>query len=355
MTDNPRGDGSEAPMSGNHMGATYKRLSERDHEAQTSELAARPGAMLLDYLRVRFPDNRETWDALKGWLGAMTPRGAGWRGWYSDSAMVLDGGLVAWCRVRAKADTWGVLVDLPGKACASMGERLIPFLQWALSHGGRVTRCDFAIDDRDGRVTLQRILDADAHDTLVTRWRGDLGIFQNRKRGNLTGWTVYIGTRKSESMLRIYDKAGEQHHKGRDVPGPWVRVELECHQDFADAIARDYFDRGSAAVIEQLNRRIRFTAPTGRDSNPWRAPVAGWWESFVGSVKPGQSLTCGVDPECTIDRLEAFVERQAGPALVTLVKAEGGELARVLGILERSRDRLRPKHRAALAMKGVLA
>jgi len=353
MKDTPRGGDSEEPMSGNHMGSTYKHLSERDHEAQTSELAARPGSMLLDYLRVRFPDNRETWDALKSWLGVMTPRGSGWRGWYSDSAVVLDGGLVAWCRTRERQEVWGILVDLPGRACAAMGERLVPFLAWALAHNGRVTRIDWAIDDRDERVTLARILDADAKDTLVTRWRGDLGIFQNRKRGILTGWTVYLGTRKSEAMLRIYDKAGEQRRKGHESAGPWVRVELECHQDFADSIARDYFDRGSVAVIEQLNRRVRFTAPTGKDSNPWRAPVAQWWESFVGSVKPGQSLACGELPECTVDRLEAMAERQCGPALVTLVKAEGGELGRIVGILERSRDRLRPKHRAALAISGI--
>ena len=171
----------------------------------------------------------------------------------------------------------------------------------------------------------------------MTRWRGDLGDLQNRKRGVLTGWTVYIGTRKSDSMLRIYDKAGEQRRKGHESAGPWVRVELECHQDFADAIARDYFDRGSAAVLEQLNRRIRFTAPTGRDSNPWRAPVAAWWESLLGSVKPGQSLACGEKPECTVDRLEAMAERQCGPALVHWSRQREGELGRVIGILERSK------------------
>lgn len=351
MTATPGGDGSEAPMSGNYMGATY--TTEQDHEAQTSHLAARPGCLLLDYLRVRFADTRETWAALKGWLGPMTSRGTGWRGWYSDSAIVLDGGLVAWCRLRDRAETWGVLVDLPGRACAAMGEQLVPFLAWALSHGGRVTRCDFAIDDRDGRLTLDRILGAEASGALVTRWRSDMAVFQNRRRGLVTGWTVYLGTRKSDSLVRIYDKAGEQAHKGHEVPGAWVRFELECHQDFADAIARDYFSRGSVAVIEQINRRVRFTVPSATDSNKWRAPAAAWWGSFIGSVKAGPSLTCGEVPECTLERLEAMVERQAGPALATLLKADAGEIGRVVGIISRSKDRMRPRHHAALALAGV--
>jgi len=347
MNTDTRQSASDEPTSGNYVGSTY--TTESEHEAQTSELAALPGTILLDYLRVRFHDNRETWLALNQWLGAQVNRGTGWRGWYSDSAMVLDGGLMAWCRTKERQTTYGILVDLPGKACAALGERLVPFFEWALTHGGKVTRCDWAIDDRAGRVTLARILDAEASGHLVTRWRGDLTVLQNRRRGAITGWTCYLGTRRSESLLRIYDKSGEQRRKKREVQGEWTRIELECHQDLADAMAREYFARGSVAIIEQLNRRIRFTSPSGTDSNPWRAPVAPWWESVIGSVNPGHSLTCGELPECTVDRLEAMAERQCGPALVTLVKAEGGELKRIIGILERSRERLKPKHQAALA------
>jgi len=337
----------QAPMTGNYMGATY--TTEREHEAQTSALAARPGAMMLDYLRARLPDDEATWRSLSAWLGPMTSRGCGWRGWYSDSAIVLDGGVIAWCESAQRQKTWGVLVDLPGRACAALGDRLIPFLRWVLDAGGHVTRCDFAIDDRQGYLTLERILDADCNGGIVSRWRG-LTVLQNRQRGKVIGWTVYIGSRSSEAMIRIYDKAGEQRRRGKDVPGHWVRLELECHQDFADALSRDYFARGSIAVVEQINRRLRFIVPSESDSNRWRAPAADWWEAFLGTVAPGESLLCGEMPECTVERLARYVERQAGPAMATVVTADGGDLGRVLDMLSRSVYRLKPKHKAALAL-----
>jgi len=232
-----------------------------------------------------------------------------------------------------------------------MGERLVPFLRWALDRG-RVTRCDFALDDREGRVTLARILDAEDAGTMVSRWRG-LTVIQNREKGQVKGWTVYVGSRHSEAMIRFYDKAGEQARKRKGDYGLWVRLELEAHQDFADAVARAYFERGSIAVIEQINRRVRFIVPSSTDSNKWRAPCASWWASFMGSVRPGPSLLAGELPECTIASMAAWVERQAGPALATIVKADRGDLSRVIGIVKRSLYRLKSKHKAALEAEGV--
>jgi len=321
-------------------------MDERDFEAQTSALAARPGALLLDYLRVRLPDDRDTWRALQGWLGPMTSRGCGWRGWYSDSAMVLDGGLVAWCQDAARREVWGVLVDLPGKACAGLGDRLVPFLRWCLDHSGHVTRCDFAVDDREGVVTYERVDRAVQDDSIVSRWQ-EITEYKRRRRGGGTrGWTFYFGSRRGDAMIRIYDKAAEQKQ-----PGHWVRVELEARGDFADRLCREYFRQGSGAVIGQITRRLRFIEVDRTDTNKRRAPAAAWWVQFIGSVQPGASLTVGEAPECTLARLAVFVEKQCGPALATLVKGAGGDLGQLVGILDRSVYRMRPKHYAALALR----
>ena len=323
-------------------------MDERDFEAQTSGLAARPGALLLDYLRVRLPDDRDTWQALQGWLGPMTSRGCGWRGWYSDSAHVLDGGLVAWCQDAKRREVWGLLVDLPGRACGAMGAKLVPFLQWALERG-KATRIDYAADDHEGRLTFERVAGALRSGALVSSW-SERNIIENC--GKAGGWTVYVGSRSSECLVRIYDKHAEQARKGRDVAGPWVRLELECHADFADRLAREYFRVGSSAVIGQLNRRVRFIEVKCTDTNKRRAPAASWWVQFIGSVQPGAALTVGEAPECTVSRLAAFVEKQCGPALVTIVKGAHGDLGQLVGILDRSAYRLKPKHFAALALQG---
>ncbi len=298
---------------------------------------------MLDYLRVRLPDRRAVWEQLGSWLGAMTARGFGWKGWYDQSWMVLDGGLVAACSDRERGDVEGILVDLPGRACGAMGERLVPFLSWALSVGGKVTRADFALDDRRGLLSRERILNAEAAGRLVTRWQG-LNYIEDRKRGEVTGWTIYIGSRQSEAFCRVYDKAAEQN-----VRGHWVRLELECKGKLADALAREALECGASAVVGQVTRRIRFVKD-GTDSNKRRREVEDWWLEFVGDVMPGASLVCGEKPEATIESMQFWVERQAAPTLAAIMSAKGGDVDWMLAMVRRGRSRLRPKHRAAMAV-----
>ena len=322
-----------------------------DHEGQSSALTARSGSVLVDYLRFRLEDSPEVWRGLSDWLGEMTTRAHGWRAWYDKSAHVLDGGIIASCSDPERAEVEGVLVDLPGKACACLGDKLVGFMRWCLAHG-KATRVDYAIDDHRDRITLDRIREAEASGGLVTRWQG-MNVIENRRRGELTGWTVYLGSRSSQGFMRFYDKAGEQRHKGNAAAGSWVRCELETKSKLADALAREVLRIGSRAVIEQINRRLRFTEPTGDDSNKRRWAPAQWWASFIGSIRPGPSLLCGEKVEVTISRMAAWVEKQAGPALATLLMADGGDLARLVGILRRSGRRMQSRHYAALAAAGV--
>ena len=321
-----------------------------EHESQTSELAAFEGSILLDYFRVRFEDTRDVWQGLDTWLDKRSARACGWRGWYDRSASVLDGGIIAWCTDDVAKERQGVLLDLPGKACASLGDRLVPFFKWAMDNG-TATRIDWAADDRQGLITLDRITEAKRTGGIVTRWR-DFRVIQDWGEREVEGWTVYLGARRYEAMLRIYDKAAEQRRKGRKVEGPWVRLELETKGKFADRLAREYLSKGSGAILGQITRRVRFCEP-GTDSNKRRWKACAWWLSFVGSVRPGPSLLCGEKPECTIQRLAAWVEKQAGPALAALLTADLGDLTRFIEIAERGRFRLRSKHYAALAAVGV--
>jgi len=145
-------------------------------------------------------------------------------------------------------------------------------------------------------------------------------------------------------MVRFYDKAAEQGLAGVS----WVRTEMECKGRFGDALAREYFAKGSEAVIGQLNRRVRFIEPLGQDTNRWRWPVVAWWASFIGSIEPGQSLLVGEVPACTVSRLSAFVERQAGPSMATVCEARGGDVDWLYALLDRCERRINPKQKALL-------
>ena len=312
------------------------------HEAASSSLEAPAGTIIVDYLRATLPDNRETWQALDGWFGPSQMRPVGWRSYYSSSAIVLDGGLLAWCDDPSVAEVRGVLVDLPGRACAAMGDALLPFLEWCVERG-HVARIDFAMDDRSGLFSPQTIVDAWDSGAVVSRWRAYKELRTAAKGGELLGHTVYMGSRSSDAVVRVYDKALEQKRPGMR----WVRLELEAKGKLSHALAAKVLEHGGAAVVGQLNRRVRFVEP-GTDSNKRRWQPAAWWESFLGDLTAGPGLIIGQEPTCTIEQVGEYLEQQAGPSLWAYLEAHGGDVSCLTDIARRSGRRAKPRHIAAV-------
>jgi phage replication initiation protein len=304
---------------------------------------------LVDYVRVTLPDMPETWAGLDGWLGERVEREVGWRGWYSRSAHVLDGGIVGWCEDSVQAERQGVLVDLPGKACAALGEGLVTFLGWCVEHGS-VRRLDLALDDRAGLVTLDRIKAAEAAGAVVTRARSRPKFVGDVLQRPGEGWTLYYGSRNSEGLVRIYDKAAERAERGGGPRGGghWVRVELEAKGDYAANLAGAVLEGGGEVVAAQVLRRLRFCEPVAGDSNPRRWPIADWWNAFLGGVEAGESLACGEAQATTVEAMREYLRRQAMPTLAALLEAYGGEVDWLYADLRQARHRVKPKHRAAI-------
>jgi phage replication initiation protein len=118
------------------------------------------------------------------------------------------------------------LLSFPGEACHQIPDwlKLVGFLRDEL--GGRITRLDGAVDDFEGRHTVN---------DSVTMYQAGLFNAGGRKPkikqyGNWlepdgSGRTFQIGSRKNGKMIRIYEKGMEQ-----GVPWhPWVRWEVEWH------------------------------------------------------------------------------------------------------------------------------
>jgi DNA relaxase NicK len=147
----------------------------------------------------------------------------------------------------------GVHLSLTGRALRSLAEggiTALSMLEWAIREGGRVTRIDLAVDVFDEDIDIVALAGSPRDKSAPGSARKWSFI-----KGHDGGCTAYIGSRKSEKFMRIYDKAAEQGLKDRK----WVRFELEIKGDAAKEVAAKFAvlpEGEHAAYIKGIMRAL---------------------------------------------------------------------------------------------------
>lgn len=115
---------------------------------------------------------------------------------------------------------------------------------------------------------------------------------QRAKLCGLEGDTIYLGSRRSNTYLRIYDKLVESTVNNIPIDENithWVRFEMEFKDCNAMSVAEHMvsFSESDFNVwySEVVNSYIRFIDVTENNiSNYSRCPSKDWWREFVGTV-----------------------------------------------------------------------
>ena len=257
---------------------------------------------------------------------------------YSHSAIVCGDGRVYWSPDRPEM---GVHVSLPSQALAIVcGERdRLTLARDLRSMGMEFTRDDFCVDDTAGLLDLDVIMAAVRSGAYVSRFKKWL-IVDNSEGGR----TIGFGKRGSDSYIRIYDKAKEQHENGHRI-----RVELELRRkraQFAMLVLLDLDDPSqmTATVFGLIRSTLDFRIPSASDETKSRWEVAQWWAEFfefcgfVHLFIPKEIRTV----EDTIN----WLRKQVSPSMLVAMSKLGSE-----GFLKLASDavpRLRPKHIAMM-------
>lgn len=119
---------------------------------------------------------------------------------------------------------WRVMVEMTGKQLSAYrkdGHSIPELLKWAIALEGQFTRIDFAVDlfDSEGDpMDLYHCFHTSQVDTIAK----SISVVEKTRKKATMGATVYIGSRASERMVRVYDK-GKQAKTRLD----WIRVEIE--------------------------------------------------------------------------------------------------------------------------------
>ena len=140
------------------------------------------------------------------------------------------------------------------------------------------------------------------------------------------GTTIYHGSKKSDMLIRIYDKAAEE-----GVEGHWVRVELQMRDNiatgFLSGMAGDSLGEHFSGV---LCNYLRYVVPQ-EDLNMSRWPMADYWQNFLQTV---QRIRCWSAPgvDYNLWHLSNYIINQVGNALDCYLNIFGVEdLKRELG------------------------
>nr|AMH87645.1 replication-associated protein [Pacific flying fox faeces associated circular DNA molecule-1] len=204
----------------------------------------------------------------------------------------------------ARIELTGTGCKLYGAAGSDHAKRWLELRAKLESCDGRLTRCDVAVDDLKGDYPIK----------LAQQWYAD-GLFKRRGQqpkarliddyDSGDGKTFYVGTKKSEKQLRVYEKGRELG----DKDSPWVRYEAQFHnsnrKDLPLDLLRDpvAYLLGEYPVLSFINAvatRIEIT----------KAAVEATWQSARRHIKRQYGATLNfISRHCpTPEALRAVIE-----------------------------------------------
>ena len=240
-------------------------------------------------------------------------------------------------------DDMGVCVECSGQGCRSLESfgniDWLSFFSFLMDEENefKITRLDLAFDDHTGILDKLRL----KLDTDDGNYRSKFRTWEIRYGSQ--GFSIYHGSKQSQVMIRIYDKAAE---RGLLDGTHWIRVELQLRDENASGAIKAYLEHEILGkVFSGILATYLVYCEESNDSNKSRWATADYWEDLIcGAERIRIAAVPGV--EYNIFHLEAFLRDTAGGALDTWIKIFG--LDSLPELLRQRKSKLNPKHKRLL-------
>lgn len=244
-------------------------------------------------------------------------------------------------------DDMGICVECSGQGCRALESfgkiewiSLIAFLM-AEENEFKITRLDLAYDDHTGILDkLQLKLDTDDGN-----YRSKFRTWEIRYGSK--GFSIYHGSKQSQAMIRIYDKAAE---RGLLDGTHWIRVEVQLRDENAAGALSAYLQHGIlGSVFGGILASYLVYLVESNDSNKSRWETAAYWKHLI---QDAQRIRIAAAPgvDYNIFHLESFIRDTAGGALSTWIKIFG--MDSLPELLKKRKSKLNPKHKRLLDIYG---
>jgi hypothetical protein len=204
-------------------------------------------------------------------------------------------------------------------------------LQWIKQKQGHVTRIDCALDDRSMRVPLSTIREAVQKGQCITRAKSMQVIESALIHGTAkTGESVYFGSRRSQTLLRIYDKRLElQSQERTDAAEYGIRWELELKQERANicaaCLAMLEVDQWREVIVGLLRSYIDFRDTTADEEEEYRyrAPLLPWYAELTEGFQKGRLVIEKEEPG--LPKVKAWISDAVAPMLAVICATPNGQ------------------------------
>lgn len=208
----------------------------------------------------------------------------------------------------------GICVSVSGKGCRyleSQGQNLWQLI-FRLARSARIniTRIDLALDT--SIKLIDRVRQSVDKKKYISKCRNISYICKSLESSTRTE-TIYFGSRSSELMIRLYDKAVEQKLDVVD----WERWEIVLKKDKIKEVM-PLLEQDISQTFKDILYTY-FRPIKSIESNKSRSKVCPWYLDFLGKVK---KISLYSEPkEKTIEDKWLWLEKQVAPTMALLSEA----------------------------------
>ncbi len=215
-------------------------------------------------------------------------------------------------------------------------------MEMILNHG-KLTRLDLSIDDMESKYyTIPELREIFSKGNYSSRFKKYRIIYEGGKNENgdcfVSGETIYLGSRKSELMFRIYNKQLERSAKKHEsISHSWVRWEIELHRDRASYVA-SLIAGGKCVADAALGILSNYLRLTVKDnSRGSRCSTSEKWIAFLNDVEKARLYM--PPSKKTLAEKRDWVIKQVAPTLAAIYHADG-DLGFVYSVINSGTDRM---------------
>ena len=222
--------------------------------------------------------------------------------------------------IHFDGQTGGIWVELSGQGCRvfetfGTGDYDSLFgLIIANQDCMNITRLDLAFDDFEELLNIDKICYDVVNQNYVSKFNAWECIQTNK------GNSVLLGSRTSECLIRIYDKAKE---RGFEDARHWIRIEFQLRRERALEFITKYQNNDIGYLFNGiLNNYVRFVEPSETDTNKNRWETAEYWQKLLEHSKQ-ISIYEKPGTEYNLYNLERYCLKQAGNAVDAYIQIRG--------------------------------